>query len=582
MQDDFPLHLDWAGAPGLPPALLFFAGALLLLICRGAYAQRLQQLVLLATPLVGALNLLSLDAGISWTWQVLDFNLVQLRVDRLSTLFGLLFHLGTLIGVIYAFRVRDTLQHVATLIYAGSALGAVFAGDLISLFFYWEGMALSSALLVWAGRSPESSGAGLRYLLMHLLSGLLLLAGAVLIYQATGRIEFSFIGTEGIAGWLIMLAFGIKCGFPFFHSWITDAYPQSTPTGTVFLSMFTTKVAVYSLARGFAGTEFLILVGTVMALFPIFYAVIENDLRRVLGYSMINQIGFMVVGVGIGTELALNGAVAHAFNEVLFKGLLFMSMGAVLLRARHVLGSDLGGLYKSMPLTTIFCVVGAASISAFPLFNGFVSKSMIMAAMIEQGYTLGWLGLLFASAGVFHHAGIKIPYFAFFAHDSGLRVKEAPGNMLLAMGIAAVLCIVVGSYPALLYNLLPWQASYEPYTYPHVIVQVQLLLFSALAFAWLKLTGIYPPELRSVNLDADWLYRRLGMRLSTSVIGAATAVSGLFRRPLPRFTQDWFRSLLGVGGVLTRSAQTSTAALLVGSLLAVYLILYYFAVWQGT
>lgn len=582
MQDAFPLHIDWVGAPGLPPALVFFAGALLLLICRGAYAQRLQQLVLLVTPLVGALNLLALDAGISWTWQVLEFNLIQLRVDRLSTLFGLLFHLGTLIGVIYAFRVRDTLQHVATLIYAGSALGAVFAGDLISLFFYWEGMALSSALLVWAGRSPESSGAGLRYLLMHLLSGLLLLAGAVMIYQATGSIEFNFIGTEGIAGWLIMLAFGIKCGFPFFHSWITDAYPQSTPTGTVFLSMFTTKVAVYSLARGFAGTEFLILVGTVMALFPIFYAVIENDLRRVLGYSMINQIGFMVVGVGIGTELALNGAVAHAFNEVLFKGLLFMSMGAVLLRARHVLGSDLGGLYKSMPLTTIFCVVGAASISAFPLFNGFVSKSMIMAAMIEQGYTLGWLGLLFASAGVFHHAGIKIPYFAFFAHDSGLRVKEAPGNMLLAMGIAAVLCIVVGSYPALLYNLLPWQATYEPYTYPHVIVQVQLLLFSALAFAWLKLTGIYPPELRSVNLDADWLYRRLGMGLSTSVIGAATAVAGLFRRPLPRFTQDWFRSLLGPSGVLTRSAQTSTAALLVGSLLAVYLILYYFSVWQSS
>lgn len=421
--DAFPLHLDWAAAPGIPPAFVFFMGALLLLLCRGVHAQRQQQLILLAVPVFGAANLLALDGGVSWIVQILDIQLVQLRVDRLSILFGLLFHLGAFIGAIFALKVRDTLQHVATLIYAGSALGAVFAGDLITLFFYWEGMALSSALLVWAGRTPEASGAALRYLVLHLLSGLLLLAGAVIIYHDTGSMAFDFIGTEGVAGWLILLAFGIKCGFPFVHSWITDGYPQSTPSGTVFLSMFTTKVAVYSLARGFPGSEILIPIGTIMALFPIFYAVIENDLRRVLGYSMINQIGFMVVGVGIGTELALNGTVAHAFNEVLFKGLLFMSMGAVLLRARHVLGSDLGGLYRSMPLTTIFCVVGAASISAFPLFNGFVSKSMIMAAMIEQGYTLGWLGLLFASAGVFHHAGIKIPYFAFLRT---IRVSASP------------------------------------------------------------------------------------------------------------------------------------------------------------
>src|SRR5690606_9239804 len=254
---------------------------------------------------------------------------------------------------------------------------------------------------------------------------------------------------------LILLAFGIKCCFPGLHTWLTDAYPEATPTGAVFLSAFTSKLAVYALARGFAGTEELIWIGTVMAAFPIFYAVIENDLRRVLAYSMNNQLGFMVVGIGIGTELGINGAVAHAFADILFKALLFMSMGAVLFRTGTANGSELGGLYKSMPWTTGFCMVGAASISAFPLFSGFVTKSMIMASAAAEGYTGVWLVLLFASAGVFHHAGIKIPYFAFFAHDSGIRCKEAPINMLLAMGIAAALCMAIGMVPGALYALLP-------------------------------------------------------------------------------------------------------------------------------
>ena len=313
---------------------------------------------------------------------------------------------------------------------------------------------------------------------------------------------------------LIFVAFGIKCGFPLVHTWLTDAYPESTPTGMVFLSAFTTKLAVYALARGYAGTEVLIPIGTAMTAFPIFFAVIENDLRRVLAYSMINQIGFMVVGVGIGTSLALNGAVSHAFNDVIFKGLLLMSMGAVLHQTGKINGSELGGLYKSMPQTTGLCIVGAASISAFPLFSGFVSKSMVMSAAAAEGHWIVWILLLFASAGVFHHAGIKIPYFAFFAHDSGIRTREAPLNMRIAMAMAAILCIVIGCYPAWLYSLLPYEVGYVPYTGSHVLVQVQLLFFSALAFAFLNLVGLYPPELRSVNIDSEWVYRRLLPRVA--------------------------------------------------------------------
>jgi multicomponent Na+:H+ antiporter subunit D len=322
----------------------------------------------------------------------------------------------------------------------------------------------------------------------------------------------------------------------------------------------------------------LIWIGTAMAAFPIFYAVIENDLRRVLAYSMNNQLGFMVVGVGLGTEMSLNGTVAHAFADILFKGLLFMSMGAVLFRTGTVNGTNLGGLYKSMPWTTGFCIIGAASISAFPLFSGFVTKSLIMAATAADGRLIEWLILLFASAGVFHHAGIKIPYFAFFAHDSDIRCREAPLNMLIAMGMAAALCIGIGVFPGLLYGILPFAVAYEPYTASHVIAQLQLLVFSALAFAVLMRTGIYPAELRSVNLDFDWLYRRGAF----TVVSRAAAFTSARIRELGAIAARVTAWLLAqgerttwAGRFIARSQSTATMALWMMVMLVSYLVLYY-------
>jgi multicomponent Na+:H+ antiporter subunit D len=508
----------------LPPFIPFFIAALLALATRGW----LRGAVMLATPVLGGLHLwLGVSEGTLLSVPLLEFELTLMRADRLSLLFGYLFHIAAFIAAVFALHVRDTTQSVASLLYAGSALGAVFAGDLITLFIFWELLAISSVFLIWARRTNRALRAGQRYLLIQVTSGVLLLAGALVHYRQTGSLDFDFIGLEGVSGTLIFIAFGIKCAFPFLHNWLTDAYPEATPTGTVFLSAFTTKVAVYALARGFPGTEVLVYIGAAMTCFPIFYAVIENDLRRVLAYSMINQIGFMVCGVGIGTALSLNGAVSHAFNDVIFKGLLFMSMGAVLFRTGEINGSNLGGLYKTMPKTAILCIVGASSISAFPLFSGFVSKSMVMTAMIEEGYDYLWLMLLFASAGVFHHAGIKIPYFAFFAHDSGIRTQEAPRNMLIAMSIAALLCIFIGSQPQYLYSLLPWEVDYWPYDTTHVLAQLQLLFFSALAFVWLNKAGLYPPELHSINIDAEWLYRRLLPEVVSFVQRAAHPLVGV-------------------------------------------------------
>ncbi len=556
----------------ISPGLILIVGALVVPLLRG----RLRAIWLLGLPVLALVVLLNLPFGNYGELQLLDLKLTMLRVDKLSFIFGLIFIIATMLGMIYALHVADNVQQVAALIYAGSAIGAVFAGDLLTLFVFWEGTAIASVFLIWARQSSTSFGAGLRYLVIQIGSGVLLLAGIVLQYHQTGSIAFARMELASPASILIFLAFGIKCAFPLLHNWLEDAYPEATVTGTVILSAFTTKLAVYALARGFAGTEILVPIGATMTAFPIFYAVIENDLRRVLSYSLNNQLGFMVVGVGIGTEMAINGAVAHAFCHIIYKALLFMSMGAVLFRVGTVKGSELGGLYKSMPWTTAFCIVGAASISAFPLFSGFISKSLIIAAAMDNGYFWTWIVLLFASAGVFHHSGIKVPFFAFFAHDSGKRCEEAPRNMLIAMAIAAFLCIAIGVYPQPLYDLLPYTVDFHPYTTEHVVTQLQLLMFSALAFTVLMRTGIYPPELRSTNLDFDWFYRKPGpalfrfaYRWADKGWRAITTASEASARGFVALV----RRHHGPDGVLMRTWPTGSMAFWTALMLATYLIL---------
>ena len=503
-----------------PPAFTFILAAVVLLALPQGRARAALSLIV---PIVAALQVWNYDSGIHNQVEFFGFTLELMRVDKLSTVFGLIFCLAAFLGNLFAWHVRDSVQQVAALLYAGAAIGAVFAGDLITLFIYWEGTAIASVFLIWARRTEGAYHTGLRYLLIQIGSGVILLAGVVLCYRQTGSIVFTKMTLGTLATWLIFIAFGIKCAFPLLHNWLQDAYPAATVTGTVILSAFTTKLAVYALARGFPGTELLIYIGAVMTVFPVFFAEIENDLRRVLAYSLNNQLGFMVVGVGIGTEMSLNGTASHAFAHILYKALLFMSVGAVLFRTGTSKASELGGLYRTMPLTTVFCLVGAASISAFPLFSGFVTKSLVLDATATNHYTIVWVMLVFASAGVLSHSGIKIPFFTFFAHDSGRRPKEAPFHMLLAMGITAFLCIFIGVFPEPLYALLPYEVEYHPYTVYHVVGQLQLLLFALLAFCVLMRTGIHPPEIRAVNLDSDWVYRRVLPKLVGSIAVAVAA-----------------------------------------------------------
>ena len=490
----------------IPPAPIYIVGALLVPLLRG----RVKSAYMMLIPVVSFFFLINTQVGTAWELNFLGFDLVPFKVDRLSLVFGYIFHLISLIGIIYTLCLKSDLEYFAGLVYAGSALGVVFAGDLFTFFVFWEMLTVSALWLIWARRTKASQAAGFRYLMVHVFGGLVLLAGIIMYINEQQSISLGFIGLHSPATFCIFIGMGINAAWPLLHSWLTDAYPESTVGGAVFLSAFTTKTAVYALARTFPGTELLIWIGAAMTAFPIFYAVIENDLRRVLSYSLINQVGFMMVGIGIGTELSINGAAAHAFAHILYKSLLFMSMGAVIYRTGKINATDLGGLYKSMPWTALFCSVGAASISAFPLTSGFVSKSMVLDAAAHGHMNFVWLTLLFASAGVFHHSGIKIPFFAFFSHDAGHRVKEAPTSMLIAMGTAAFFCIFLGVYPRFLYSILPYPVEFVPYTAPHVLAQMQLLMFSALAFTLLLLSGIYPAEMRAINLDSDLFYRKGG------------------------------------------------------------------------
>ena len=322
----------------------------------------------------------------------------------------------------------------------------MLAGDLVTVFVFWELMAIGSTLVVWSA-GDAAYRASMRYLMVHLLGGVLLMAGIAGHVAATGSVAFEAMRPDSVAHWLILAGFLVNVGAPPLSAWLPDAYPEASWSGMVFLSAFTTKTAVYVLLRGFPGVELLVYVGLFMIFYGIVYALLENDMRRILAYSIVNQVGFMVTGIGIGTEMALNGAAAHAFTHIIYKALLLMSAGSVLLMTGRRKCTDLGGLFQSMPVTAACGIVGAAAISSFPLTSGFVSKSMISQAAADEHLVYVWLALAAASAGVFLHAGIKFPWFVFFQKDSGLRPPDPPRNMQLAMMLFAVLCIGIGVAP---------------------------------------------------------------------------------------------------------------------------------------
>ena len=504
------------------PGLLLILGAWLIPALRG----QVKKLAMIALPALAFVLCVLSSEGTYGEVSFLGQSLVLGRVDGLAQVFSYVFSAMALLGMVFALHVDDDAQHVSALTYAGGALGVTFAGDLLSLYVFWELMAVSSALLIFLRKQPGSVAAGFRYLLVHVVGGLLLLAGILLHMAADGSLAFDDMGAiRGSLAWgLILVAFLINAAVPPFGAWLPDAYPRASVTGAVFLTAFTTKSSVYALIRAFPGTELLIWFGVAMVIYGVVYAVLENDARRLLAYHIISQVGYMVCGVGIGTQLALNGATAHAFAHILYKALLFMGAGAVVQMTGRRKLSEMGGLYRTMPITLGLYMIGACAISAFPLFSGFVSKSMVASAAGEDGRNAIFLMLTLASAGTFLHTGLKLPYYMFFAQDSGLRPAEPPRNMLVAMALAALACVALGVFPPLLYAHLPFAADYAPYTLAHVTSSLGMLGFTALGF-FLLLKHLDPEP--KISVDTDWVYRRGTPLLMRVVRGPLARLEGV-------------------------------------------------------
>ena len=493
----------------LHPSVFYILGGLLIPFLKG----RVKQGYMLFVSLLAFFTVVNLPYGTFGAYEFLSWELTFLEVDKLSKVFAYIFTIMGVIGVIYSIHVKNDGEHFSAFYYVGGSLGVTFAGDFLTLFLFWEMMAFSSVFLIWFRKSKSSLDSGFRYLLWHVAGGLILLAGIMLQHSVSGDLSVQYLPFHGwwptdfqsLASFLIIIGFIVNAAVPPFGAWLPDAYPAATVRGAVFMSAFTTKTAVYALIRVCAGSEMLIVLGVFMAIYGVVYAVLENDARRLLAYHIISQVGYMVAGGGLGTPMAINGVVAHAFCHILYKSLLFMGTGSVLYVTGTAKLTELGGLYKTMPRTMIYTVIGGLSISAFPLFSGFVSKSMTVTAFGEAHLTWAFMALMLASAGTFLHTGLKVPYFIWFGKDQGLKAKEPPWNMELAMGIGALFCVGLGIFYKPLYALLPHAVHFEPYTAYHTWETLQLLLFTQLGF-FLLLKKLWCED--TISLDTDWFLRK--------------------------------------------------------------------------
>lgn len=554
----------------LPPGLILIVAGLLLPLL----PLRARQAVMLAAPALTLALVWYVPDGTGLTLPFLGHDLILVEGDKLSRLFGIVFSIMALGGALYALNRTNVAELVAAFCHAGSAIGVAFAGDLITVFVFWELMAIGSTIVVWSG-GKGARAAGLRYAIVHLLGGVLLMAGIAGHIAETGSTAFAAMHTDSPAHWLIIAGFLVNAAAPPVSAWLPDSYPASSYSGTVFLSAFTTKTAVYVLLRGFPGAEVLIFVGLWMVFYGIIYGILENDIRRILSYSLVNQVGFMVTAIGVGTPMALNGAAAHAFTHVIYKALLLMAAGSVMTMTGRTKSSELGGLYRTMPLTAITGIIGGLSISAVPLTSGFVSKAMIAEGAAAAHMPIVWLLVMAAAVGVFIDIGLKWPWYIFFNRDSGLRPRDPPLPMKAAMVFFAVLCLGIGIFPGTLYALLPFPVDYQPYTVDHVATMLQLLMFGGLAFV------VVLPLLKRkpvITLDWDWFWRRPGAQLAGWLYrqGAALRQSfmGWADRAVQRFLATVYRHH-GPAGVLARAWPTGSMAFWATLLLGAYLFLYY-------
>ncbi|MDY0212321.1 MAG: proton-conducting transporter membrane subunit [Desulfuromonadaceae bacterium] len=564
----------------IPGLVLILTGILL-----SFFPVWLRRSIIIALPPLLLLHMWTFSGGdIQVTW--LNYELTLLHMSSTGLLFASVFMFALWAGSLFALQDASPLELSSAFIYAGGAIGICLCLDWITLFCYWELMALSSTLIVWCGKQQDSWRAGLRYLLIHLAGGVALLAGIGSLAAAGGSLELGLLSPGGYAYWLILAGILLNAGAPPFSFWIADAYPQASPSGMVFLSAFTTKTAVYVLIIAFAGEYVLIPIGIYMAFYGIIYALLEQDVRRILAYSIVNQVGFMLVAVGVGTPDTLNGAQAHAVAHILYKMVLLMGAGVVMRSLGTTKAQMLGGeLWRQMPWTTACIFVGATASMGVPFTSSFVTKSVVLSGLADANMGFVWALMLVCSAAVVFNAGGRFPWLTLFATPTARasistskvdapKVTDPKGLAFVAMLAGAFLCLLIGWIPQILYSTLPHAATYHPYTFGHILEQVQILAVAGALF-WVTRRAFYPSA--SITLDTDWILRVAVLRGWQSFHITLTSV---YARAIELLTSSQMRSYMlifilhGPRGILARSWYTGSIALWVAVMLASYIILY--------
>ena len=542
------------------PGLVICIGGLLIPVIPW---RRIKQTYFLLLPLAGLAILVSTSAGIfgaipsgptealhKWNVPFVQYTLDIVRINKLSMLFGYVYVIAAFCMNIYALRVKNDWEHVVAMIYVGSALGAVFAGDFFTLFFCLEIMSWAPFFLILFRGTIKAKAAAIRYILWHHFSGVCILAGILIHAHQSGSIAFVHLpwgwGGEYLGYNLMLLGFIVNAATTPFHSWLPDTYSEASPSGSVYMTAYTTKTAVFCLIVTFSGVPLLMWLGVISAMFSVFMAVLENDGRRLLSYHIVSQVGYMVAGVGIGTNMAINGAAAHAFCHIIYKALLYMGVGCPLLVVGTAKFNELGGLYKYMPIAFWLTMIGGFSISAFPLFSGFISKTMTIEAaeLIHKPFV--YLLLETASIGTFLHTGLKLPWNIWLQGKEEppaaikARLKgsalNSPLNMLIGMGILAFLCIFLGVFPKILYAMLPYPVEFVPYTLTRVFSLSQMFIFTFLGF-WLlrKLVVGHATH----TLDTDWFVRIPGRLFLHFCRGPLLAFGESVDRQITKVTESF-------------------------------------------
>lgn len=558
----------------ITPALPMFLAAIGLAIV--GKNQMLRLAIIVVASVWAFATVWSLPFGTLWEIDYLHLTIAPLEMRPVAQLFGSIFAFMAGLAGLFALNRDNVWELPAAYAYVGGALGIVFSGDWISLLVYWEIMAVASTVVIWAGGQADSWRASMRYLFVHLLGGVFLMAGIVGHVATTGSTAIDVVGLDSISGYLILIGVLVNAAAPPLSSWAPDAYPQASPSGTIFLSAFTTKSAVFVLWLTFPGEEILIWLGLYMAIYGVIYAMLENDMRRVLVYALVNQVGFLVAAVGMGTAMTLNGAAAHSVAHIMYKGLLLMTAGAVLHVTGKRLMSDLGGLHKSMPITTACAVIAMLTGAAVPFTAAYATKSLISSGAGYYEFAWAWYILTATGAAIFAGSMLRFVYFVFFSEPKeGVRATEAPWNMQAAMVTAASLCLIIGVFPGIIYNHLPLANDYSPMKVYSVIYQAQLLGFAALAFFAFK--SLLKPKPATL-LDWDWVYRKFLLNVVQNFFKTngtrkdeafGEAQSGLM------FSLKRLQSMSGEQGILAKSWTSGAMTLWASVLLCGILVAYY-------